>query len=545
VIEEKGNHTVNSAEKRGEHSNGYHIGLHDDAAGFAFPIESSEGTKSAERNQQTNFMFDVDTFARSNNADGFATATSSSTLRRDIVNTEWDIPKISFPSEEEVLKTTNEDGTAKIDAATTQTELPLFPMDQPRSQAMMNADAVAQTFDFNSIIQGASQAEEAKAGSHKMDDPTARRSHKAIAISAVAVVAVAAMAFGGVNMVRRHNDTVEFRSAMKTCTAASSAYSKAYAKLGSLLLNTKTEQGITADQVADAATVKDLQNAVSAANRIGVAESCQSSLSPATLKNRAKETAELTAALKKSATAVPVAAKAVSASKGVKDAAVAAGIKQNLQSAVTDAQTLLDNSLYAVADNQTRVSLEEAIDSANEVLKAAGAAEASAAGSSKVGPSSDGSNSTDPDKTGSNNTGSSSESESDLSSTQPTLDVSAMQAALTALQQASNAVTSSMNDFVVQNQLAAQNSTRTYTYSYANTGTGGSGTSGSTSSGDAAGGATGSSGSGSSASGSTGSSGSGSNNNGSGSSTGGAGNGNSSGDTGSEDGNGSGVTDGD
>ena len=525
MIEEKGNHTVNSAEKRGEHSNGSHIGLHDDAAGFAFPIESSEGTKSAERNQQANFTFDVDASARSNKADLFDAETMPLASRRDTVNTEWDIPKISFPSEEEVLKTTNEDGTAKIEATTTQTELPLFPMDQPRSQAATNAGAVVQTFDFNSIIQGTSQPEEAKAGSHKMDDPTARRSHKALAISAVAVVAVAAMAFGGANMVRRHNDTVEFRSAMKTCTTASTAYSKAYAKLGSLLLNTKTEQGITADQVADAATVKDLQSAVSAANRIGVAESCQSSLSPATLKSRAKETAELTAALKKSVAAVPAAAKAVSASKGVKDAAVAAGIKQNLQSAVTDAQTLFDNSLYAVADNQTRVSLEEAIDSANDVLKAADAAEASA--------------------TGSNNAGSSSKSTSDSSSTQPTLDVSAMQAALTALQQASNAVTSSMNDFVVQNKLTAQNSTRTYVYGYAGTASGGSGTSGTTSSGGAAGSAAESNGNGSSAGGGTGSSGSGSNNNGSGSSTGGAGNGNSSGDTGSEDGNGSGATDGD
>ena len=443
---------MSSIEKHSDQSSEHHAEKQGSAISFAFPVEPSERPKTVEHNKQSNFSFDVGTSTKSNKADLFATVPTPPASGRDIVNTEWDIPKISFPSEEEVLKTTNEDGTVKIDATATKATLPLFPMDQPRSKAAMNAGAVAQTFDFNSIIQGTSQAEEAKAGSHKMDDPTARRSHKALAISAVAVVAVAAMAFGGANMVRRHNDTVEFRSAMKTCTTASTAYSKAYAKLGSLLLNTKTEQGITADQVADAATVKDLQSAVSAANRIGVAESCQSSLSPATLKSRAKETAELTAALKKSVAAVPAAAKAVSASKGVKDAAVAAGIKQNLQSAVTDAQTLFDNSLYAVADNQTRVSLEEAIDSANDVLKAADAAEASA--------------------TGSNNAGSSSKSTSDSSSTQPTLDVSAMQAALTALQQASNAVTSSMNDLVVQNQLAAQNSTQTYTYSYANTGTG-------------------------------------------------------------------------
>lgn len=518
---------MSSIEKHSDQSSEHYAEKQGSAISFAFPVEPSERPKSVEHNTQSDFSFDVDTSTQSNKANLFAAVPTPPASGRDIVNTEWDIPKISFPSEEEVLKTTNEDGTAKVDAAATKTTLPLFPVDQPRSQVAMNANAVAQAFDFNSIIQGTSQAEEAKAGSHKMDDSTARRSRKAIAISAVAVVAVAAMAFGGVNMVRRHNDTVEFRSAMKTCTAANTAYSKAYAKLGSLLLNTKTEQGITADQVADAATVKDLQSAVSAANRIGVAEGCESSLSPATLKSRAKETAELTAALKKSATAVPDAAEAVSASKGVKDVAIAAGIKQNLQSAVTDAQTLLDNSLYAVADNQTRVSLEEAIDSANDVLKAADAAEASGASSSADG--------------------SSSKSASDSSSTQPTLDVSAMQAALTALQQASNAVTSSMNDLIVQNQLAAQNSTQAYTYGYANTGTGSGATSGSGStSGDTTGtgssdGSTTDNGSSSPTDGNGDSSGSGSDNTGSGDSSGDTGSGDSSGDTGSGDGSGSGA----
>ena len=56
-------------------------------------------------------------------------------------------------------------------------------------------------------------------------------------------------------------------------------------------------------------------------------------------------------------------------SKNAKDQANA---QQALQSKIAEAQTLLDNSLYAVDDNSTRVTLESDIANANTVLSQQG-----------------------------------------------------------------------------------------------------------------------------------------------------------------------------
>ncbi|MFR3543477.1 MAG: hypothetical protein ACLTUB_07190, partial [Bifidobacterium longum] len=72
---------------------------------------------------------------------------------------------------------------------------------------------------------------------------------------------------------------------------------------------------------------------------------------------------------KKNATAITAAAKAVTDSKNAKDQANA---QQALQGKIAEAQTLLDNSLYAVDDNSTRVTLESDIANANTVLSQQG-----------------------------------------------------------------------------------------------------------------------------------------------------------------------------
>ena len=56
-------------------------------------------------------------------------------------------------------------------------------------------------------------------------------------------------------------------------------------------------------------------------------------------------------------------------SKNAKDQANA---QQALQGKIAEAQTLLDNSLYAVDDNSTRVTLESDIANANTVLSQQG-----------------------------------------------------------------------------------------------------------------------------------------------------------------------------
>jgi hypothetical protein len=195
---------------------------------------------------------------------------------------------------------------------------------------------------------------------------------------------------------------------MSACNAATGEYSKADADLATVLRNTKSMQGVTPDQVTDAKTVTTLRDAVSKANSISVAAGCPASLSADALQDNAKDAKRLAAALRSSTDDITTAAKAVTTSKAAKDAANAAAIQTNLKTATADAQTLLNNSLYSVADNSTRVALENAIKTANTLL-----------GQNKP-------------------------------------DAAAMQNALTGLQTASDAVKSSMNDLVVQNQIAAQ-----------------------------------------------------------------------------------------
>jgi hypothetical protein len=195
---------------------------------------------------------------------------------------------------------------------------------------------------------------------------------------------------------------------MSACNAATGEYSKADADLATVLRNTKSMQGVTSDQVTDAKTVTTLRDAVSKANSISVAAGCPASLSADALQDNAKDAKRLAAALRGSTDDITTAAKAVTTSKAAKDTANAAAIQANLKTATADAQTLLNNSLYSVADNSTRVALETAIKTANTLL-----------GQNKP-------------------------------------DAAAMQNALTGLQTASDAVKSSMSDLVVQNQITAQ-----------------------------------------------------------------------------------------
>jgi hypothetical protein len=330
----------------------------------------------------------------------------------DIVDTFWDIPAIDIPSPEAIAKREKIQARRQQSGAPTAAlsgGLPLFPGDSKRpSQATTEAFAPAE-FDFDAIISGASDALDAKQGSHKADPEEAPRSHvKQMVIAAVVLIVIVALAVGGNFLWRQHRDTVEYRQAMSACNAATGEYSKADADLATVLRNTKSMQGVTSDQVTDAKTVTTLRDAVSKANSISVAAGCPASLSADALQDNAKDAKRLAAALRGSTDDITTAAKAVTTSKAAKDTANAAAIQANLKTATADAQTLLNNSLYSVADNSTRVALETAIKTANTLL-----------GQNKP-------------------------------------DAAAMQNALTGLQTASDAVKSSMNDLVVQNQITAQ-----------------------------------------------------------------------------------------
>lgn len=257
----------------------------------------------------------------------------------------------------------------------------LFPESGPAAQETAIIETVP-SLDFGSVISGETPAaippvaaagdesvNENAHGSENSETPARKRSFKPVAVSITIVVLVAAVAVGGVLLWRNRENDAEHSAALSTCTSASETYNTARDALDQALADAKDEQAITADQVADAATVNSLSDAIDEANGIGEAAACSTSLSAVDLQHNAKTNQKLAQQLTDSAGKVTDAAKAVADSRDAKTEADKTNARNALQTAVNDAQTLLDNSLWAVADNTTRVTLEEAINAANELLQ--------------------------------------------------------------------------------------------------------------------------------------------------------------------------------
>ena len=351
----------------------------------------------------------------------------------DVVDTFWDIPPIEFPisdsvdepadgprhaapkgmpstAETQVIDSGNstaiadsssdEDDDAeatvlKTDASSAAPTAPpehapettafsgtrLFPESGPAAQETAIIETVP-SLDFGNVISGETPAaippvaaagdesvDENAHGSENSETPARKRLFKPVAISITIVILVAAVAVGGVLLWRNRENDAEHSAALSTCTSASETYNTARDALDQALADAKDEQAITADQVADAATVSSLSDAIDEANGIGEAAACGTSLSSVDLQHNAKTNQKLAQQLTDSAGKVTDAAKAVADSRDAKTEADKANARNALQTAVNDAQTLLDNSLWAVADNTTRVTLEEAINAANELLQ--------------------------------------------------------------------------------------------------------------------------------------------------------------------------------
>ena len=257
----------------------------------------------------------------------------------------------------------------------------LFPESGPAAQETAIIETVP-SLDFGSVISGETPAaippvaaagdesvNENAHGSENSETPARKRSFKPVAISITIVILVAAVAVGGVLLWRNRENDAEHSAALSTCTSASEVYNTARDALDQALADAKDEQAITADQVADAATVSSLSDAIDEANGIGEAAACGTSLSAVDLQHNAKTNQKLAQQLTDSAGKVTDAAKAVADSRDAKTETDKTNARNALQTAVNDAQTLLDNSLWAVADNTTRVTLEEAINTANALLQ--------------------------------------------------------------------------------------------------------------------------------------------------------------------------------
>ena len=251
--------------------------------------------------------------------------------------------------------------------------LPLFaPISDDKPQRDSAIDDL--NIDFSAIEQNpepVEEPEEDRVAETPRGGKGGKKRTKGIIISVIVALAVIAAIIGGVwywrfSEQRRESHRL-YQDALTACTEPW-ARMPPLRSAGQGVADAKSAQSITADQVADGATIDTLKKAIAAVKNVEAVE-CKTSASTSDLKEYAKTATSQTKTTKKNATAITAAAKAVTDSKNAKDQANA---QQALQSKIAEAQTLLDNSLYAVDDNSTRVTLESDIANANTVLSQQG-----------------------------------------------------------------------------------------------------------------------------------------------------------------------------
>lgn len=184
-----------------------------------------------------------------------------------------------------------------------------------------------------------------------------------VAIMAIIGVFVCVCAGGGVYAFHRH----QLAQAVDACQNQTSQLSKATSTADRLKDSGQFKSALAIDEshVQNKTSVTDLRDAVQAAERTSLkVPSCQQ-LSVQGTRTLTKELQKRTVETRNQTTMLSAAADAVLASR---DAKVLADAKASLVKAVKAAQGTLDSSHGKVADNKTRVTLQQAIDAANKVL---------------------------------------------------------------------------------------------------------------------------------------------------------------------------------
>lgn len=254
-----------------------------------------------------------------------------------------------------------------------------------------------------------------------------KKSHRKTIIITVAIVAIVALVAAGVGFgvwQRQQYDqglerNEQHRTALSMCQKSSKAYEKAVKEHKSALKNAKSLQNVKSDQVSDAKTLTTLQSAVKDAQNLTMVGKCSADLSNAELRQRSKAMNEQLPTLRSQSKTLNDSATAVTNSQKAKEKQDNADALKKLEAAINNAQSLLDNSLYQVADDSTRVTLQSAIDHALELFNG---------------------NSTD---------------------------TNAINQSITDLQTASDDVNASMNALAAQNQQQQQSNTgNSYNYQY-------------------------------------------------------------------------------
>ena len=327
-----------------------------------------------------------------------------SNISRDVVDTSWDIPPLTFPklqptdSEEAdgadgaslaeprtIASSVPAQTEQPVSAAPTIADIPSMPLDTiDFDDAVAPADAeetatlpplvsstdeqdveATQAFDTSG---GITDLEELAAEDPEHDPlktipvaPKEPSADKRKIIAIVAAIAAVAVAIAGVIVVRNRINSKEQRAAVVVCEKAKSKYSKANEKLQNAIEQATSLQGTAANQVADAATIDQLTQAVTKAQNLKTVGGCSVLLSETTLRAHARSMSRQISNIKEQTKAVTAAATAVDASKRALEVNKTTAA---LQKAIADAKTLLDGSAGEVADESTRDALAKAIDAA-------------------------------------------------------------------------------------------------------------------------------------------------------------------------------------
>ena len=203
-----------------------------------------------------------------------------------------------------------------------------------------------------------------------------KKSHRKTIIITVAIVAVVALVAAGVGFgvwQRQQYDqglerNEQHRTALDMCKKSSRAYEEAVKEYKAALKNAKSLQNVKSDQVSDAKTLTTLQSAVKDAQNLTTVGECSADLSNAELRQRSKAMNKQLPTLQSQSKTLNDSATAVTNSQKAKEKQDNADALKKLEAAINNAQSLLDNSLYQVADDSTRVMLQSAIDHALELF---------------------------------------------------------------------------------------------------------------------------------------------------------------------------------
>lgn len=313
-----------------------------------------------------------------------------SNISRDVVDTSWDIPPLTFPklqpTDSEEADGADEASLAEprtiassvpaqteqpVSAAPTIADIPSMPLDTVDfDDAVAPADAeetatllplvsstdeqdaeATRAFDTSD---GITDLEELAAEDPEHDPlktipaaPKGPSADKRKIIAIVAAIAAVAVAVAGVIVVRNRINSKEQRAAVAVCEKVKSKYSKANEKLQNAIEQATSLQGTAANQVADAATIDQLTQAVTKAQNLKTVGGCSVLLSETTLRAHARSMSKQISNIKEQTKAVTAAATAVAASKRALEVNKTTAA---LQKTIADAKTLLDGSAGQVAD---------------------------------------------------------------------------------------------------------------------------------------------------------------------------------------------------